>query len=116
MMTIERIAYAALYADPLLLRAYAMKFLDEVRDLHRVPRPDNDNPLVMSVAAGLLELFCQRAGQKPPTWTRAVGPAPKPTFLWRDAKGFTRRLCQEESPEPLKRRRLYAAPDFLTFA
>ncbi len=116
MITIERIAYAALYADPLLLRAYVMKFLDEIKDLHRVPRPNIDDPLVMAVAAGLLELFCLRAGQTPPAWTRAVGSAPQPTFLWKDAKGFTRQLCLTESPEPLKKRQLYAAPNFLTFA
>jgi len=67
---------------------------------------------------GFAELLAERAGQPPPAWTATTGPLPEPFFVvaWADRPGFTRDLCLNESPEPLKRRNLFAPPDFLEMA
>ena len=73
---------------------------------------------MLAVAAALVELFAERAGQAAPDWTREVLPAPEPLFLLREAGTMKRlrKLCEEQSPLPLRRRRIYVPPDFLTFA
>ena len=72
----------------------------------------------MAVAAGVAELLAERDGQSPPPWTAAIKAAPQPLFLVHEALRMPglRRLCQEEGPEPLRRRSIYAPPEFLTFA
>jgi hypothetical protein len=71
----------------------------------------------LAVAAGIAELLARRAGQKPPTWTEAIGAAPEPVLLVRAAAVLPnlRRMCEEDGPEPLRRRRILAPPEFLTF-
>jgi hypothetical protein len=68
--------------------------------------------------ARLVELLADRAQQPPPAWTAAVGALPEPFFVMRRAErpGFTRDLCLNESPEPLKRRNIFAPPNFLEMA
>jgi len=56
-----------------------------------------------------------RAGQTPPSWTASVGAAPAPLFLVRTAK--TSKVLRRESlthtPEPLKKRNVFALRDYL---
>jgi hypothetical protein len=82
-----------------------------------VAKPDGLNPVQMAVAAGLAEMLAERASQ-PPSWTAGVPATPEPVFLVRHAITMPRlrRLCEEEGPEPLRRRHLLAPPDFLTAA
>lgn len=117
MVTIKDIAQAALFADDLRLRLLVQEYLRSTPVLRDVPRPDTNDQQVLATAAGLLEMFAQRSGQEPPDWTRSVGPSPEPIFLTSDALTMKRlrQLCLEESPEPLKKRQLYATPNFLTF-
>lgn len=72
----------------------------------------------MAIAASVVELFAERAGERAPDWPRTVPPAPQPIYLVRAAASMprTRRMCEEEGPEPLRRRRIFALPDFLTIA
>jgi hypothetical protein len=83
-----------------------------------LPRPVGLDAVAMAVAAGLAEMLAARAGQAPPVWTKEVAAAPEPVFLVRASEHMPRlrRLCEEEGPEPLRRRRLLAPPDFLTAA
>jgi hypothetical protein len=83
-----------------------------------VPRPLGLDAVAMTVAAGVAEMLAARAGQAPPVWTKEVAAASEPVFLVRSAEHMPRlrRLCEEEGPEPLRRRRLLAPPDFLTAA
>ena len=117
MVTIKQVAQAALFADDLNLRLLAQEFLRNAPVLRNIPRPNTRDRRVLAVAAGLIELFALRAGQKPPAWTKSVGAAPEPIFLASDAIKMKRlrQLCLDESPEPLKKRQLYATPNFLTF-
>ena len=81
-------------------------------------RPQGLDPVGLVVAAGVVELLAARAGQAPPPWTRSIGAAPAPVLLVRAAAHLPRlrRLCEEEGPEPLRRRGILAPPEFLTAA
>lgn len=118
MTTVEKLATAALQRDSLRLRSLVQDLLVGDRALHTLPRPVTDDPRVLAIAAALLELLASRTDQPPPAWTAEIGALPEPFFLLDAALRMPRlrELCETESPEPLRRRRLYAPPDFLTFA
>jgi hypothetical protein len=87
-------------------------------DWSRVAEPHGLEPLGRAVAAAVVEMMAARHGSQPAAWTSAVPPAPTRVFLVRAAESLPRlrRLCEEEGPEPLRRRGLLAPPDFLTAA
>jgi hypothetical protein len=94
---------------------------DSVRagfDWSHAPQPDGLDPLALAVAAAVVELMAGRQGKSPAGWTSAVPAAPHRMYLVRAAESLRRlrRLCDEEGPEPLRRRGLLAPPDFLTAA
>jgi hypothetical protein len=84
----------------------------------RVPEPEGLDPLALAVAAGVVEMMAERLAVPPPSWTAGVPAAPHRLYLVEAAEVMPRlrRLCEEEGPEPLRRRRLLAPPDFLTAA
>jgi hypothetical protein len=118
MVTLEALAKTALQRDSLRLRSLALDSVREHPELASVPRPSTSDQQILATAAALLELFAQRAGQPVPAWTRDVGPVLEPVFLLEAATRMKRlrALCETEAPEPLRKRGLYAPPDFLTFA
>jgi hypothetical protein len=73
---------------------------------------------MLALAAGLLELFAQRLNQPSPAWTQLVGALPEPLYLLKAAHTLRRlrELCESQSPEPLRRRNLYASPNYLEMA
>jgi hypothetical protein len=83
-----------------------------------VPLPVGFSAVELAVAAGVVELLASRADQRPPPWTTAIDEAPDPIYLVRAAETMPRlrRSCETEGPESLRRRRVYAPPDFLTIA
>jgi hypothetical protein len=87
-------------------------------DWSRVPEPQHLGALGLSVAAALVELMSERRGVPAPSWAKAVPASPQRIYLVRAAESLPRlrRLCEEEGPEPLRRRGLFAPPDFLTAA
>ena len=117
MVTLEALAEAALRRDSLQLRSLAQDLLREYPQLATLPRPPIDDQQILGTAAALLELLAQRSGQPAPAWTREVGPVLEPVFLLEAATRMKRlrALCESEAPEPLRKRGLYAPPDFLTF-
>jgi hypothetical protein len=84
----------------------------------KVPRPSGLDETESALAAGVVELLAGRAGQAPPNWTAAMPAAPRSLFLVRSAATMPRlrAACEQEGPEPLRRRGLLAPPDFLTLA
>ena len=118
MVKIEQLAEAALSGDSLLLRSLTQDFLRERSRLGEYPRPSTTDRRVLAVAASLIELFAMRRQQNPPQWTKDVEPLPEPIFLLKSVAGMARlrALCETQSPEPLRRRGLYAPPNFLEFA
>jgi hypothetical protein len=117
MVTIEQLAEAALKGDSLLLRSLTQDLLDEQPRLSECPPPASDDPRLLAVAAALVELLAQRLNQAPPAWTASVGALPEPIYLLKAAARMKRlrALCETQSPEPLRKRGLYAPPNFLEF-
>jgi hypothetical protein len=113
----ETLAKAALNNEPLLVRSLAQDLVQHY-SLESIPRPTTKDTQVLGTAAALVELLALRCGQAAPTWTSDIGKVPRPTFLVAAASRMDnlRRLCETESPEPLKKRDLFAPPDYLTFA
>jgi hypothetical protein len=118
MVTLEQVAQAALDRDSLRLRSLVQDFLKENPRLGDYVRPAVSDARVLSAAAALMELLASRQHQAPPAWTSAIGPLPEPFFLLKSAETLKhlRILCETQAPEPLRRRRLYAPPNFLAFA
>jgi len=118
MVTIDQIAVAALNRESLLLRSLTQDLLSENPNLSEYPRPETNDSRILSAAASLVELFAFRLRQAPPLWTRDVGPLPEPIYLLKAAESMKRLrvLCENESPEPLRKRGFYAPPNFLEFA
>ena len=87
-------------------------------DWSAVALPELLAPRDQVIAASIVELLSERAGQPPPAWTRSIGPADREIWLVRAAATMPRlaRLCREEGPEPLRKRRVFAPPNFLTAA
>ena len=118
MVTLEELAEAALRRDSLHLRSLVQDFVRDHPRLDTIPLPLIDEPQILGTAAALLELLAQCAGQDAPEWTRGIGAVPEPFYLLESALKMKRlrALCEAESPEPLRKRGLYAPPDFLSFA
>jgi hypothetical protein len=118
MATLEQLAQAALNRDNLMLRSLVQDWLRDNPRLSEVSRPRTGDSRVLAAAASLIELFAQRARQNPPAWVKEVGPLSEPVFLLESAASMKRLrvLCETQAPEPLRKRRLYAPPNFLEFA
>ena len=118
MVMIDQLADAAIRRDSLALRALAQEFVRTQPRLRNIPRPVTSDPLELALAAALLELFAERTDQPRPDWTERVGAPPQPFYLVEAATRMKRlrQLCETEAPEPLRRCRLYAPPDFLRSA
>lgn len=118
MVQIEQIAKAALDQDSLLTRSLVQEFLHTQPSLLNIPHPQTEDNAILSLSAALLELLALRTDQLPPNWTAMIGPVKEPVYLLKSAVQMKRlrQLCQQESPEPLRKRKFYAPPDYLAFA
>lgn len=118
MATLEMLAQAVLERDGLRVRSVAQDFLHETVVWQSVPRPATLDKRLLVIAASVLELLALRQSQTPPAWVHEVGSLDEPFFVIRAAEKMQhlRQLCLAESPEPLKKRGLYAPPNFLAFA
>jgi hypothetical protein len=69
----------------------------------------------MALAAALVELLASRVGALPPAWAQDVGGLPEPFLVEPGISNFPRTLAwaMTHAPEPLRKRNLYASPDFL---
>jgi hypothetical protein len=118
MVQVEQLAEAALAGDALKLRGLTQDFLRQPARLADSKPPISSDPLVSIVAAGLIELLAERRHEPPPPWANQIGAAHPPLYLVKAAHVMPRlrRLCESESPAPLRRRNLFAPPTFLEFA
>lgn len=117
MITIELLAETALRHDSLQLRSLVQDLLRTAPDLSQIPQPQTSDQRTRAVAAALVELLAERSNQPAPAWTHDVGAMPEPTFLIESATRMKRlrTLCETEAPLPLRKRNLYAPPNFLEF-
>lgn len=115
---IEQLAEAAINRDALSLRSLTQDLLRDCPKLTDVPRPTAVDFKTLAAAAALIELFAERLHQEPPAWTREIGSLPEPIYLLKAAATMKhlRLLCEQQAPEPLRKRGLYAPPNFLESA
>lgn len=118
MVTLTDVFDAALIRDGLLLSGATQEFVRATPRLRDVPLPNGLSERQLVVPAGIMELLAVRTGQAPPSWTATVGGLPEPFFLVAEAETMTRLrvMCQQESPEPLRKRGLLAPPQYLSWA
>lgn len=118
MVRIEQIAEAVLNGEGVTARSLVQDFFREDPYLIDIPKPDVNDVRLLATCASLLELFANRLEQKAPKWTNNVEPLSEPIFLVRAATSMKRlrELCEKESPEPLRKRGLFAPPNYLEFA
>jgi hypothetical protein len=115
---LEQLARAAFQREGLSVRSLTQDLLRETRSFQDIPRPTSEDARLLSIAAGLIELLAQRQNQSPPAWVQDIGPMPEPFYLLETALYMKRlrELCETQAPEPLKKRKLYAPPNYLAFA
>lgn len=118
MVRIEQLAEAAINQDALSLRSLTQDFLRERPQLNDFPQPMAVDFRTLAAAAALIELFAERLHQEPPAWTREIGSLPEPIYLLKAAATMKRlrALCEQQAPEPLRKRGFYAPPNFLESA
>ena len=110
--TIDQLAEAVLARDDLSARALAQELLRaRITDLPRPHPSRGDTVLIM--AAALAELLAGYQHVAPPSWTPAVGAMPELLDLLPARREPLRSLLIERAPEPLRRRNILAAENFL---
>jgi hypothetical protein len=89
-----------------------------IADWSVIPRPTTKDERLLVMSASLAELLASRQKQAPPAWTNEIGALQEPFFLLQSTAEMKRLriLCGTQSPEPKRKRRLYAPPNFLEFA
>lgn len=117
-MDLRELVEALLHGDTLSARQWVADASRCGLSWSELPSPDELSPVGRAVAAGVVEMMASRAGQPAPAWARTVPASPTPVFLVRAAETMPRlrRLCEEEGPAPLRKRRILAPPEFLTWA
>jgi hypothetical protein len=115
---LEQLAEAALQRDSLRLRSLVQDMTRAKTNWRTLPRPKTKDSRLLAIAASLAELLAMRQNQTPPAWTKEIGALKEPFFLLRSAETMKRLrvLCETEAPEPMRKRQLYAPPNFLEFA
>lgn len=117
-MDLRDLVSALLRYDTLSARQWVADAARGGFDWTRVPEPVGLDAVGLATAAGTVELMVSRLNQVAPSWTADVPAAPQRRYLVQAAESLPRlrRLCEEEGPEPLRRRGLLAPPEFLTAA
>jgi len=96
--------------------SFGPHFFSETENFSDVPPPTVTEPDILAATAAFVELFAQRRGQQPPTWTAEIERQDEPIFLFRcKPESNTYRLCLETAPQPLRQRGFYAPYNYLTF-
>lgn len=118
MEQIEKLAQATLERDHLKARSLVQDFARAKTNFSKLPRPSTSDSQLLVISAALTELLAIRNNQTPPAWTKEIGPLAEPFFLLKSAATMKRlrTLCETQSPEPMRKRLLYAPPHFLEFA
>ena len=118
MELIEQLAEAALQRDSLRLRSLVQDIARANINWSLILRPKTNDLRLLALSASLAELLASREKQEPPSWTKEIDALQEPFYLLQSAEKMKRLrlLCETQSPEPMRRRRLYAPPNFLEFA
>ncbi|MBL8079949.1 MAG: hypothetical protein JNM55_18420 [Anaerolineales bacterium] len=118
MELIEQLAEAALQRDSLRLRSLVQDIARANVNWSLILRPKTNDLRLLALSASLAELLASRQKQEPPAWTKEIDALQEPFYLLQSAEKMKRLrlLCETQSPEPMRKRLLYAPPNFLEFA
>lgn len=113
----DEIAHAAVRGDAIVTRSLCQDFLAKRSRLDDIAPSRSNDPVIRAVFAALVELFALRRSLPAPAWCREVGPLDAPLFLVHASAAMPRlrAMCEAESPEPLKRRNIFAPANYLSF-
>ena len=81
----------------------------------RMPKPQLRDSVELALAAGITELLASREHQVAPSWTSEIGKLAEPFYIGKLAQ--MPRSAEEarcNGPEPLRRRNVFASPNFLS--
>jgi hypothetical protein len=114
-MDLRDLVRAILSGDLLAARQWVADAHRERISWERVGRPTGLDEREMTVAAGIAELLAARDGEPAPAWTLSIGAQGEPLFLDPGLQDMPRTLAHAmtDGPEPLRRRNMFASPDFL---
>lgn len=115
MTTAENIATAILAYDALSVRSLVQDWLRSGPVFANEPAPIATDARVRVLAAAVVELLAERAGQPAPTWAAAEGGLASPLFLVEAAQHSAklRARIEHESPAPLRKRNVFAPATYL---
>jgi hypothetical protein len=106
MVRIEQLAEAVLNGEGLTARSLVQDLFSERPRLADISRSPVDDERILAASASLLELFASRWGQDAPVWTKDISSLAEPTYLLKSINTMKRlrKLCEQESPESLRKR------------
>lgn len=115
MSPLEQIAAQILAKNPLEVRSLMQDYLRRGMPLRLEHAPTSDDPRVCAVTAALAELIAERTTQQAPAWADQIGKLPTPVYLVEAASKSPkmRARVERESPEPLRKRNVFAPPNYL---
>jgi hypothetical protein len=80
-----------------------------------MPKPQLYDSVELALAAGVTELLASREHQAAPSWTSEIGQLPEPFYVGKLAKmPRSAEDARSNGPEPLRRRNVFASPNFLS--
>jgi hypothetical protein len=117
-MNLRDLTLAAMSGDDLGARQWVKDAQRTNLDLSSVPEPDGLSDNARAVAAALIELLAQRQNRPPPAWVVHAGQASEPVYLLPQARTSPalRRWCEQDTPELLRARNVFAVRDYLKVA
>lgn len=118
MVKLEEIARAAINGNALTTRSLVQDWLAHAPMDRDCRQPQSCDTTILAVAASVVESLAERSGDAPPAWTALIAPLREPLFLVRAAQTMPnlRLLCERETPAALRKRGIFAPPNYLTFA
>lgn len=118
MTALDKLAIAALAGEAMTTRSLLQDFRRLTPRLADVPAPESQDGNVRSLAAALIKLLAQRNGEPPPEWSAQIGAVIEPIHLLLSARTMKRlrQLCEQTSPEPLRKRGFFAPANYLMSA
>lgn len=115
LLDIRDLVRAVLTGKALATRQWVQDAVRARLDWSSVERPVDADDEELAVSAGLVELLASREKQNPPKWTASVGAPGHDVWLVKPTR-LRRARLPEESPAPLRARRVYAPENYLSQA
>jgi hypothetical protein len=115
MTPLEQIAAEILAKHPLEVRSLMQDYRRRDAPLSAEQAPVSGDLQIRAVAAALAELIALRTMQPAPAWAHEIGGLPAPLYLVEAAARSPkmRARVERESPEPLRKRNVFAPPGYL---